>query len=58
MRHWKLHLTILLVGWPSFIAGYLYAAIESSFRSGAYTYTRIEDAGMKDYESAANKEPS
>lgn len=58
MKHWKFNLTILLIGWPSVITGYLWAAIKSGFEAGAFLYAQTEDAGIEDYQSTKTKVPS
>ena len=58
MKHWKFNLTILLIGWPAMIAGYLWAAIKSGFECGAFHYAKSEKSGLDAYTRTKNKEPS
>jgi hypothetical protein len=39
-------LSILLLGWPSLIAGYCVAAIRSGFATGVFLYERAETANL------------
>jgi hypothetical protein len=39
-------LSFILVGWPAYVVGYLYAMLVSGFQTGMFMHKRHEDAAV------------